>query len=374
MRATITILFLILTLVSCDKRLSREEAHVNKIIESQSLFHEYQKAVAVIQNEYYHSVTFPNNLTIYFYLDKEGNLIRYKDEAEANQQSKVAYGTGFVVTACGNIGTNRHVISPAINKYSIESKLIAVYEEILNEAKEEIDYHFTKDQDKKPKIRTSSVLAENTKTRIEELQKILAKPNFDIEKIDIKTISSQITATFSDPENKGSETLDYSILTVSEDPDLDLAILQIISEKKNCAFSSVFDLKKIRKTENVDFKEELFMIGYNMYNQSPINSRTLLPEIKRGLLEKQRVNKRIQYSIDSFPGSSGSPIIDADGNLIAVNFAKNADDQNISFGIPAEYLAYLVEDGNMIFESDTTIRSHREQLTSIDKITEKDFQ
>lgn len=374
MRATITILFLMLTLVSCDRRLSREESYVNKIIESQSLFHEYQKAVAVIQNQYYHNVTFPNGVTVYFSLDKEGNLIQFKDENEANIQAKAAFGTGFVVSECGKIGTNRHVISPVVNKYTLESKLTSLYNEILLNAKSEIDSLYAGNQSKKRKSRSATILPEEVQERITVLQKILAKPDFDIEKLEIKTISTQILATFSDPESGGSEILKCSVLSVSEDPDLDLAILQINSFENKCVFSPVFDMRKIRKTENVDFKEELFMIGYSMYNQNPIDSRTLLPEIKRGLLEKQKVNKRIQYSINSLPGSSGSPIIDADGNLIAINFAKNADDQNISFGIPAEYLAYLVQNGNIIFESDTTIKTHREQLTSIHKSSDKGIQ
>ncbi len=40
------------------------------------------------------------------------------------------------------------------------------------------------------------------------------------------------------------------------------------------------------------------------------------------------------YDIATVQGSSGSPVIDAEGNLVAVNFAKLNGSDNFNFGIP----------------------------------------
>ena len=45
---------------------------------------------------------------------------------------------------------------------------------------------------------------------------------------------------------------------------------------------------------------------------------------------------RLLYSIPTVQGSSGSPIINEDGNVVAVNFAKLAGSDNFNFGIPLE--------------------------------------
>ena len=46
--------------------------------------------------------------------------------------------------------------------------------------------------------------------------------------------------------------------------------------------------------------------------------------------------QRLLYSIPTLQGSSGSPVIDEYGNLVAVNFAKLSGTDNFNFGIPEE--------------------------------------
>ena len=45
---------------------------------------------------------------------------------------------------------------------------------------------------------------------------------------------------------------------------------------------------------------------------------------------------RLLYDISTVQGSSGSPVINEDGDVVAVNFAKLAGSDNFNFGIPLE--------------------------------------
>ena len=48
------------------------------------------------------------------------------------------------------------------------------------------------------------------------------------------------------------------------------------------------------------------------------------------------------YSIPSLPGSSGSPVVNQKGELIAINFAGINSTQNFNYGIKVKYLRELI--------------------------------
>src|SRR5690606_27786282 len=64
-------------------------------------------------------------------------------------------------------------------------------------------------------------------------------------------------------------------------------------------------------------------------------------QFTQGTITQDPDQNKILYSIPTLPGSSGSPVIDEWGNLVAVNFAKTGDFQGFSFGIPSLALTNL---------------------------------
>lgn len=50
------------------------------------------------------------------------------------------------------------------------------------------------------------------------------------------------------------------------------------------------------------------------------------------------------YSIPALPGSSGSPVLNRKGELVAINFSGLNGTQNFNYGIRMKYLKSLMEE------------------------------
>lgn len=80
------------------------------------------------------------------------------------------------------------------------------------------------------------------------------------------------------------------------------------------------------------------------------NPRRLQNTISSGLISqvRQKADGTIWHQISApiSPSSSGSPVFNADGEVISVAFAsyKGEDNQNLNFAVPSNYLARLADD------------------------------
>jgi S1-C subfamily serine protease len=78
------------------------------------------------------------------------------------------------------------------------------------------------------------------------------------------------------------------------------------------------------------------------------NPRRLQNTVSSGLISqvRQKADGTIWYQISApiSPSSSGSPVFDTDGNVISVAFASypGAENQNLNFAVPSDYLLELV--------------------------------
>lgn len=142
--------------------------------------------------------------------------------------------------------------------------------------------------------------------------------------------------------NRFSGTSDLTNLsTVVADIEHDVAILQA-NNKKTPEDCYVFDVPDEDSTVEIFKGDAVYSIGFNYGEQ--------LAETAHGI-ENQRNDGRIQkiddddlmYSIPILPGSSGSPVMDEEGNLIAINRAGYRFSGNYNIGAKVKYLRVLMD-------------------------------
>ena len=106
--------------------------------------------------------------------------------------------------------------------------------------------------------------------------------------------------------------------------------------------SCEFHRKAIEKRIKDDKNSKLFMSSFNLGPRLAITKEGIKSQFNNGSIS-QKTNERLMYSIPTLPGSSGSPVVNMQGQLVAVNFAGLNGTQNFNYGIRVKYLKNLIE-------------------------------
>ena len=80
------------------------------------------------------------------------------------------------------------------------------------------------------------------------------------------------------------------------------------------------------------------MIGYNAGLMLANTQKGISVQMTSGRVTQTPDGERLTYSIPTVQGSSGSPVIDENGHVVAVNFAKLVGSDNFNFGIPLDQI------------------------------------
>lgn len=362
-----TIHFLIAVMIavlfsSCQKK-SQEE-----------LYQETQSGSVMICTKYYYQITLPNNQVLYFTgLDSDGDFDNLTDDAKDIEDKCLRMtGTGFFVDKSGSIITNRHVVNPEIEGTQIKTaynnllsnietfyayvrkQLSDEYDE-LEQSKSQYYYYYGYEvyantekiheiESQQNEIIQSYHEAGETLSSISNLK--------DPSALKIKTIT-EIGIAYNDTHiTSEKDMLDKNpcvVIRTSEKEDVDLALIQL-KNKKTPEDKYIFttaakkELNLQDKIENffnnddgsLKMGQQLYMIGYNAGPTLASTQTGIKVQMTSGKVTQLSDGQRLLYDIATVSGSSGSPVIDEKGNLVAVNFAKLRGSDNFNFGIPLE--------------------------------------
>jgi S1-C subfamily serine protease len=95
--------------------------------------------------------------------------------------------------------------------------------------------------------------------------------------------------------------------------------------------------KKLRDDKN----SQLYMESFNLGPTLAITSEGIKSQFNRGTIS-QKTSDRLMYSIPTLPGSSGSPVVNRQGQVVAINYAGLNSTQNFNYGIRVKYLRELI--------------------------------
>lgn len=369
MRKFVIIFFIAIGLSGCQEQKTPEQ-----------LFEERASGVVVILNEFYYELKLPNGNKVYFTgIDSDGDLENFTpDEEQIKKNRQIMMGTGFFVDNKGTIMTNRHVAQPQLDKTQAK----AAYIELIKSAKSLIalglsqmqkQYADLERQKEKSYVydpysgdayydldRMNSI--DQKKAEIEEAYEELNETyeglNGLTDPASLKiSVVSQLGIAYNDTYVTSRDDFFRNnacvVARMSSKEDVDLALIQLknkttpsnayvfdILGKDDGAESIVEQAKNLFSGKNNDkdlkINQDLYMIGYNAGLALGTTRQGIKVQMTTGKLTQLPDGHRLLYSIPTVQGSSGSPIIDAYGNFVGVNFAKLNGSDNFNFGIPAQ--------------------------------------
>lgn len=370
------------------------------------LYDKYKNSVVMVENEYYY--TFEADKGTTYYYSPGSDFPFYTTYEDLDSIISKGTGTGFFISKSGKIITNRHVVHPDPDDFINDFKIFKTYIDITLAAKirlyndtlqtiqniitridslEDIypislpsDIILTMQRKLSVKFSNNNLLFNSAKGLLQDIlldehnkiysfkqeintvlsayedlfnsNPILLQPKYKNHKLKI-----QYNESYSNPD----DFQDCRIIQVSQDPDVDLALINTIDQPKknynltlfdftehnaNVLDNSASDIKAYLKNP-VSINDEVFIIGFNDGGGIGRTMNGLQAQFTSGNISQRPSDNRLLYTIPVLPGSSGSPVIDKWGNLVAVNFAGMRNTQSFNYGIPV-YKLYEFLNGKLV--------------------------
>lgn len=341
---------LLLLFASCKRELTQAE-----------LFDENKSGVVLILNKYYYKIKLPNGQSMFFSdLDKDGDLENVTlDVNEIRNNCSWMSGTGFFVDNNGTIMTNRHVAQPSIDENNIKAgyrNLIRAVQQYYEYQKQQLSDRFDELEKNKEQYAYNEEYDDveegyySNDARINEIEQEQSKLKSQYDQCDqaiqqlnelddprALRISSvcELGIAYNNTHVTGVEDFlgknPCVVIKTSDLEDVDLALIQL-KNKRTPGDAKVFTIED--EDLPLEMGQPLYMIGYNAGPDLAKTSTGIQAQMTSGKVTQLPDGQRVLYDIATVQGSSGSPVIDAEGNLVAVNFAKLRVSDNFNFGIP----------------------------------------
>ncbi len=371
MKHVIALIIALLTLAGCGER------------SPQDLFDESKSGVVLILNEYYYVMKLPNGNSLYFTgIDDDGSLKDVTfDFDDIKDKRQTLSGTGFFIDKQGTIMTNRHVAQPAIDKTAVKesyNSLVAsvktYFSSVMDELAEEYrnlesqksscytydyDGYAYEDANRLQQITDQQNQLEEQFNQLRDARDSM-NDHVSLDELNISVVCEIGIAYNNTFVTSAKDFLDKNpcvVTKVSGKEDTDLALIQL-KNKTTPADAHIFDpngnmeqtivekVKGLFSSHNDDIlqiDQQLYMIGYNAGPMLANTKQGIQVQMTSGKVTQLPDGERLLYSIPTVQGSSGSPVIDRQGRLVAVNFAKLAVSDNFNFGIPINKVKAFVK-------------------------------
>ena len=321
--------------------------------------------VVLVQNQSYYEVVLSNGESIFFSsFDAEGDLDGLALDKDSVEVS-TSYGTGFFISGTGEIVTNSHVVSNVVADKEVNKQVGKViealkamiemkyrdYEEKLETAQEAYDYANVNPEVTYEEFFQIRDIRDAIKKEMEEYAQIYN--NLDQIRASDSEIKYHNEVSIAYNNTYVTNTKDFVPCVVTKtDMEHDLAIIQL-KDKSTPLGKYVFQVdetdpletygwrEQLEKRISKDKNSELFMTSFNLGPKLAITKEGIKSQFNHGSIS-QNTHEKLMYSIPTLPGSSGSPVVNLRGQLVAINYAGINGTQNFNYGVRVKYLRELL--------------------------------
>ena len=322
-------------------------------LNSEQLYNQYESSVVLIKHSFLYKIKIGDAIYYFKNFNSEtGEIDGLKDFSELKNEPNTVWGTGFIVNDQGNIITNRHVT--LVNPSEEEQKKILFF--LRNQSYQKVSELQDIENQLNYKLSDINYTVNNITLTQYEYAQLESDFNATKEKLQqvefYKTLYSAVLELHSLPTNFVSKTstefgvffnkdktqdyknyIKYKSINISDDKNVDLALLAPVNPND-------LQMKKLKKVDlslldSLNFKprkinDKVRMIGFNRGNAIAETTNGINSQLTEGNISQINDDFKILYTIPALPGSSGSPIFDKYGRLLAVNFAGFLNTQNFN--------------------------------------------
>ena len=321
--------------------------------------------VVLVQNQSYYELVMPNGNSLYFTrFDEDGDVSGIATEADS-VEAATSYGTGFFVSPDGEIATNAHVVDNMVEEKAANRSVTKVfsaikmvvkesyneYKEKYNEACTLVQLAYYDDDVSVEDYNTLRALRDSYKSEMDDCAEMY--DNIGSIKASDCELKYHCAVSVAYNDTYVTSTKDFAGCVVTKtDHEHDLAIIQL-KNKKTPQDNHIFTIPEedplehysftddVKKRMGSDKNAKLFMLSFNLGPTLAITKEGIKAQFNNGTIS-QKTSERLMYSIPALHGSSGSPVVNHEGELVAVNFAGLSTTQNFNYGIRVKYLRELI--------------------------------
>lgn len=367
------------------------------------LYDKYKNSVVLVYNYYYYTIKTDNGKTYYY--SPISKYLFYSTIDSLENIVSSGTGTGFYISDKGELITNRHVVMPEANnfiedyyefksflsdnfnyKLSLINDSLKTIQNIVNQidtlnnevpivlppdiiltmqtklstefSDPELLFNTSKETIinlLKQKYNRLDILQSQFSLMLNEYKDLM---DSDPEYLEPKYVNHNLAIILNETKGSLEDIKECQIMNVSQDPIVDLALIKTINRSNNDVDLTVFDFAEhnpnVHNTSNIksdlinplSINDDVFVIGFNKGLAIGVTSNGLQSQLTDGKISQNPDKNRIMYTIPTLPGSSGSPVIDKWGNLVAINFASVTGAQSFNYGIPV-YKLYEFLNGRL---------------------------